>query len=226
MLPVKSLVATTCWGDVKDQQLKCLAPAAEWKLPFHLPLSRKTASSVTLGKLSQGGKRTPRLAQVEYLLLRLKQRLIEVPFDFHRYRRVRSVRWQVQHDSSPKESGHAKTCSAGSTGRPKAVSVGTLPGAGIGQPVTSQHTAGKLSCRRAHASHVARLSCVADRAASNHSQGATIVIGNEQGRSKPNLQAQPTPAWQWLLLLGGFGLIFWLFAPKHSSGHSQPSPPH
>ena len=61
------------------------------------------------------------------------------------------------------------------------------------------------------------------RPGSNHSQGATIVIGNEQGRSKPIFQAQPTPAWQWLLLLGGFGLIFWLFAPKRVG--PQPAEP-
>jgi tetratricopeptide (TPR) repeat protein len=33
--------------------------------------------------------------------------------------------------------------------------------------------------------------------------------------------ASPTPAWQWLLLLGGFGLIFWLFAPDRVG----PNPP-
>ena len=33
--------------------------------------------------------------------------------------------------------------------------------------------------------------------------------------SKPNgWQSPPTPAWLWLLLLGGFGLIFYQFVPK------------
>jgi tetratricopeptide (TPR) repeat protein len=37
-------------------------------------------------------------------------------------------------------------------------------------------------------------------------------------------QAPPTPAWQWLLLLGGFGLIFWLFVPKHVGPKPPPEP--
>ena len=42
---------------------------------------------------------------------------------------------------------------------------------------------------------------------------------NNVGQNAP--QAQPTPAWLWLLLLGGFGLIFWQYAPKRD----RPNPP-
>ncbi len=35
-------------------------------------------------------------------------------------------------------------------------------------------------------------------------------------------QAHPTPAWIWLVLLGGFALIFWQFTPKRPG----PQPPH
>jgi tetratricopeptide (TPR) repeat protein len=44
-----------------------------------------------------------------------------------------------------------------------------------------------------------------------------------EGGPNPS-QAPPTPAWQWLQLLGGFGLIFWLFVPK-SVGPKPPAEP-
>ena len=42
---------------------------------------------------------------------------------------------------------------------------------------------------------------------------------NKGGRQE--FQAHPTPAWMWLLLLGGFALIFWLYVPKRPG----PQPP-
>ncbi len=42
------------------------------------------------------------------------------------------------------------------------------------------------------------------------------------GRNAP--QAQPTPAWLWLLLIGGFGLIFWQFVPRRDRPKPPPAP--
>jgi Tetratricopeptide repeat len=47
------------------------------------------------------------------------------------------------------------------------------------------------------------------------------------GMTRPNRQAphQPaTPPWLWLLLLGGFGLIFYQFVPKHKGPNPPPAP--
>ena len=41
--------------------------------------------------------------------------------------------------------------------------------------------------------------------------------------SRNTSQAQPTPAWVWLLVIGGFGLIFWYYVPEH--GGPKPKPP-
>src|ERR1700730_18129799 len=44
------------------------------------------------------------------------------------------------------------------------------------------------------------------------------------GGRKPNGSGgSPTPPWLWLLLIAGFGLIFWQFAPKNeASGTYSP----
>ncbi len=78
---------------------------------------------------------------------------------------------------------------------------------------------GKLNSRGAARSH--RPFLVRGR------PGALIILREQRlslttnkGGRNPS-PAAPTPAWQWLLLLGGFGLIFWLFVPERVG----PKPP-
>jgi tetratricopeptide (TPR) repeat protein len=50
-----------------------------------------------------------------------------------------------------------------------------------------------------------------------------LVSGTNKGDRQVS-QAQPTPAWIWLVLIGGFALIFWQFTPKRPGAQPAPAP--